>query len=335
MIIVTAFSQGRDWYVFSSESYLMTKTFVAINDPVHNLLRNVTRRTPLSPRLAADGIATFVYHVRPEDVPAEFYTLATLHTLQGWSVPAMKPAEGGVTTLDRLTILKRVNYFDAVRIDRRCTRDLRRKVRKFGPGMLGTDLLSFGIGMLRARNDDPEERIHDYLWSQYGRLYTRHEVAYARIRALHRNALIGAGPVGKESFDSTNVIYGDAFGELQQLWDRRADTAFLDQVARSLQAMREHSEVAAYLNPPLNLDGVMHLHRRAQSRWKTPPASGRALLRRLEFILDHTTVDLEPQTVCRPRTPQPEARPPRSGRPGQPSATDVSGYDGWLPSPET
>jgi hypothetical protein len=309
----------------------MTKTFVAINDPVHNLLRNVTRRTPLYPRLAADGFIMFVYQVRPDDLPEEFYTLATLHTLQGWSVSAMKPSGAGVKTLDRLTILKRVNYFDAVRIDRRCTRDLRRKVRKFGPGMLATDLLNYGIGMLRARNDDPEERIHDYLWSQYGRLHTRHEVVHARIRALHRNALIGAGSVGKESFDSTNVIYGDAFGELQQLWDRRADTAFLEQVARSLQAMRQHNEVAAYLNPPLNLDGVMHLHRRAQSRWKTPPANGRALLRRIEFILNHTNVDLQPQTVWRSQPARPETPARLREQPGEPSAPDRSGYDGWLP----
>ena len=56
---------------------------------------------------------------------------------------------------------------------------------------------------------------------------SRHETVYARIGALHWNSLPLIHGKQKESFDSTNVIYGDAYGELEQLWERRADTAFL------------------------------------------------------------------------------------------------------------
>ncbi len=123
-----------------------------------------------------------------------------------------------------------------MKLDRRCARDLRLKLKRHGPGLLAGELLCFGAGMLRARNDDPVERIHHYLWSQYGRLHTRHEIVYARIGALHWNSLPLIYAKQKESFDSTNLIYGDAFGELEQLWERRADTAFLEQVARGVAA---------------------------------------------------------------------------------------------------
>jgi len=309
----------------------MTKTFVAINDPVHNLIRNVTRRTPLYPRLAAEGFITFEYQVRPDALPDDFYRLAVSHTLQGWGAQTRHSAGGNVTFLDRARVLKQANYFDAVRLDRRCLRDLRWKLRKFGPGMVATELLSYGTGMLRARNDDPSERIHEYLWSQYGRLQTKREVVFARIRALHRNSMLPARAVGKESFDSTNIIYGDTFGEIQQLWDRRADTAFLEQVARSLQAMRRRMEIAAYLNPPMNLEEVMKLHRRAQARWKTAPANARTLLKRVEFILDHTMVDTSCETVYRWRKPEPESESTLRDQDTPRWGGDRSGFDGWLP----
>jgi hypothetical protein len=229
---------------------------------------------------------------------------------------------------DPAALLRHVNYFDAVKLDRRCVRDLRLKLRKDGPGMVAAELLVFGTGTLRACNDAPFEETYRYLWSQHGRLRPRGQQVYARIRALHLNSLPLLHQPRKETFDSTNVVYGDVLGELEQLWDRRADTAFLESVTRSLRPMRARAEIAAYLSPPRNLQAVMKLHLRAQSLWRTPPASARALLRRIEYLLEHIQVDSAPCTFFRSydSAPQPNC-PDKATKSWTP---DRSGYDGWL-----
>ena len=145
------------------------------------------------------------------------------------------------------------------------------------------------------------------LWSRHGRFKPEREVTYATIRVLHSRTARGAEIVGKESYDSTNVIYGDVLGELEQLWDRRADTDFLQEVADSLQGIRQSGRVVCHLNSPLNVTAAMQLHLLRGSIWKRPPESARSLLRRIEFILASTAVDSWPAHSFRYRQVAPES----------------------------
>ena len=308
----------------------MTKTFVAINDPVHGLIRSVTRQTPLSAGFSTDQGVVLRYSFGEQDLPEAYYSLAVFHALGGLSSGSLRRTRWRVRAGDKAGIPGRINYFDAVKLDRRCARDLRLKLKRHGPGLLAGELLCFGTGTLRARNDDPVERIHHYLWSQYGRLHTRHEVIHARIGALHWSSLPLIYMRQKESYDSTNVIYGDVHGELEQLWERRADTVFLGQVAEALQRMHRQAEIAAFLQPPLNLGAVMKLHLRCQAVWKYPrqcagaaAASGMHSRQydRGRFAHDHLSATLS-------RQPESQAGSQASRSRGW--KADRSGYDGWL-----
>jgi hypothetical protein len=317
------------WHGVSSVNSIMTRTYLGIDDPVHHLVRTITRRAQLYARpAAADRPQRIVYDVREEELPESYYTLGMLHSLGGMSLASLSQSRWRVRPEERIGIAQQVNFFDAVNLDKRCSRDLRLKPKKLGPFMLSAELLVFGTGMLRARNDDPEDPLQRFLWSHHGRLAPPGEVVYANVRALHRYS-DQSMELGKESFDSTNLIYGDTLGELEQLWNRRADTIFLQSVAETLHDFRARAELAAYLRPPLNSSSVVGLHLKRQAIWKTPPANARALLRRVEYILDRTTVIKHPEIVYQWRNCRTEPDLGLGKRTGE-WRFDRSGYDGWF-----
>src|SRR5579859_6158499 len=167
-----AHSKSSSWHVFSSCRLAMADDFLALDDPVHRLLRALARLVPLVPCFGAGGFPTLAYRVEPGDLPEHYFSLAAFHAQQG--LPAAKALNGRwrVHPMQKAVLPAEVGFFDAVRLDRRCCRDLRLKLDPFGPGMVSSELLAFGTGMLRACNDNPQEQIHRYLWSAHGQLHS-------------------------------------------------------------------------------------------------------------------------------------------------------------------
>jgi hypothetical protein len=308
----------------------MTRSYVAIDDSVHHLLREITRRTLLVASVDREGDCTVAYEVDEKALPESYYSLAMLHSLGGVPHDCLAGIQWFAAPVERTGIAAQVNFFDAARLDRRCSRDLRLRPTKNGPTLLSGELLCFGTGMLRALNDDVHEPVHRHIWTQFGRISSRHEVVYATMRALHRNSIQPQTEIGKESFESTNMIYGDAHGELLQIWDRRADTELLERLAQSLDRFRHRAEVAAHFHAPLNVPGMMQLHLQRQGVWRVPPPSARALLRRVEFILERTTVDNKARTIFNLEQRESVRHVRRGTSKNDRWNTDHSGYDGWL-----
>lgn len=260
----------------------MAKGFVAISDGLHAWLRASARDLPLCPIPDRAGRWSVSYP-----------TMADLPGEAGGRLGPPPPLCG------RLGAGETAPPFEAARLDPRCCRDLRLRPRGRGPGLLSGEVLLYGTGTLRACNDPAAPAAPACLWREHGPLQSRHELVSARIRALRPGIPGEPGPLIKESYDSTNVLYGDAYGELEQLWERRADTVFLDEVVRLLRQLAADHEVAGMMDPPLNVPAIWRLHLKAQGLWNRPPAHARSLLRRIERILDHTLVDQAPITLLR------------------------------------
>lgn len=283
--IVPVWGARRAWYAFSSRKREMASTFVAINDWCHSLLRGIARETPL----VCHGVEGFSCELTPERLPESYFSLVACHTLDGLPLEQVRAGCWRIRQGCKRAVLQAAGALDALRLDRRCRQDLR-----IGAGgdvelsaLLVGDLLSFGVGTLRRMNPH---------WAD-GRLHTELEQASARIWALGQ-AATGTNPAGaKQVFDSSNVIYGDAFGQLEQLWERRAEMSFLDQVSAELGVYRRWRELPPPVNAPLNWAAVAGIHVRSQARWHVPPQSGRALLRRVEWILENTILDSRATTL--------------------------------------
>lgn len=298
----------------------MAKSFVAVNDRVQGILRDCTRRALLRPAGPSGAIQ---HEFRPENLPEAYFALAAFHAIQGYSVDDTTLIRWRVKEEEKSLVTLAAGYFDATRLDRRCTGDLRLRPASYGAGLMAAEILTFGTGALR-----PAGYASTDVWefNEYGRLGSKFEVVYARIGALHCGPWSSAICMEKEVYYSSNLMYGDVLGELEQLWERRADTELLDQVARHLQSMREWPLLAVPANAPLEHEAVIKMHLRAQAAWRKPPANGRTLLRRIEFILDHTIIDSSPATEFRGPA---KGSTPLTG-PGSGLNQDRSGYDGWL-----
>jgi hypothetical protein len=316
---------ARIWLDWSG----MCPQFVAIADPLHELLRALNREAHLHYWLEQDARISIRHRVQIANWPEAYFKIALLHTLGGIPLDVIPDNAQGPESRHRLEIAQRAGFLDLIKLDRRCCRDLRRLQRGNAPLLACAEILCYGIGTLRARNDDLQDPAEAHLMQYYGRVTSVLEEVDSQILALHSRTN-HPEDVGKERYDSTNVIYGDVYGELEQLWDRRSETSFLDRVADALQSFPRKSAADCW-RAPKAVPTLVALHQKNRL-WKAPPTGARSLLRRLDFILENTVVDRSAVTMklfsSAPTYPEwlpdPEAL--------EDQGSDDSGYDGWLQS---
>ncbi|MRR38649.1 hypothetical protein EG829_29170, partial [bacterium] len=227
----------------------MGVTFVAISDPVHDLLRTMNRQAPLHCWLEHNGHVSIRHRVQAADWPDAYFKVALLHSLGGMPLETLQNRQLPQGTKNRLDIAMRAGFLDLTKLDRRCCRDLRRTLDGTSPVMTSGELLCYGLGTLRAQNNDLADPATAHLMRYYGRIFSGMEDVLDTILALHPRS-DRPEDLGKEAYDSTNLLYGDVYGEVEQLWERRAETAFLERGGTSLQSFAKRSQAHCWRPPP-------------------------------------------------------------------------------------
>jgi len=108
---------GEFWYGFSWFSSEVTRTVVAINDPIHAHPEPHSSYPALRLSVAGSRLP-LQYRFREQDLPEAYYSLAVFHA---WGCRWSRCAGHGAGQSRRQSgYPARINYFDAVKLDRRC-----------------------------------------------------------------------------------------------------------------------------------------------------------------------------------------------------------------------
>lgn len=173
------------------------------------------------------------------------------------------------------------------------------------------ELLSFGVGILRPVQTR-QNRGLDCMFgipalpkisSKHMKVLLYHIVAYDEKKDSERPWI-----VTKESYESTNLILADSFGELEQLKRRRNDEEFLQAYLRDMQEVTTFREKnSAFDNNKLMCPEAFHMHTDESIRvwlnhvqlgkWRAPPGSIDELSTRIDFLLANTVIDEKPEEV--------------------------------------
>src|SRR3989338_6902682 len=158
--------------------------------------------------------------------------------------------------------------------------------------MFAVDPINHGVGILR--------RVRAWSGGSYaalgeplGKLTARDIKVYGHIIARTHIDPEDTNKYHAEDWESTNMLYGDMYGEVQQLQDRRTERKFLEQVVQGLNSGKGTFESMGTLEEFKN---AYRNHLACQSLWELPPQSADELLERVDYILGHSIFDEQPKT---------------------------------------
>lgn len=270
----------------------MAEEFVVVWNELHRHMAALSRGTPLipvfegsvtEPRSRDDKVEDVIHDINNLDriVPWRYYELLDIPVF--WT-------KGVIARTSRTLEVQK--YFDANEVDKLCRHSIRNRISFRFTSMFVVDPINYGVGILRPVMA-LSVGLYATLGKPLGKLTAREMKVYAHIIARTHTDPEDMNKRCTEEWESTNMLYGDMYGEVQQLDDRRTDRTFLEQVVQGLNASKGIWERIGMLE---EFKKLYRNHLDLQSLWELPPQSPDELLERVDYILGHTTFDEQPKT---------------------------------------
>ncbi len=267
----------------------MASEFVVVWNELHQQMAALSRGTPLipvfegdtvKPRKKSAKVIDMIHNTKPLDriVPQRYYELL--------EIPEFWGAGGRARTPETLYIQ---DYFNANRVDELCRDGQRNRIDVRITSMCSVDPINFGVGIFRPVKAW-SGGFYAALGEPLGKLTARGMKVYAHIIARTHIDPENTSERHAEDWESTNMLYGDMYGELQQLQDRKTEKRFLEQVCQGLNVS------GRYMADRLSeYHQLYQNHLACQSLWNEPPKNSGELLERVEYVLGHSSFDEKPK----------------------------------------
>ena len=269
----------------------MAEEFVVVHDPLHEEMANLSRKTPLEPvferRKSSPNFGKVEDIVHDVDgverlASARYYELLDIPVFYDNGQPAR--------TAQTLYIY---DYFDANKVDKYCRDGLRSKITLRATSLFSVDLLNHGIGIVR-RVRAWSGGFYAALGDHLGRIELNGAKVYQTIIAKTHTDPEDTVITHAEDWESTNIVYGDSYGEVQQIQDRKSDREFLVKLCEGLNL---EPESQSFWTP--DYKGLHKNHVACQRLWDDPPQSPDELVDRVDYILAHCVLDDKPKSSVR------------------------------------
>jgi len=149
--------------------------------------------------------------------------------------------------------------------------------------IVGVEAVSYGVGTLLPTI--PEPSLFEKAIASLGRTIPQTiDWQYPNNLKIYGYPLSHDG----RAFASTNVILGDAYGELEQLRRRSQETDFIEDYFKYVQHV---CRVTNSERHPFFKSKFCRLKHRKSGLWVGPPESSADLIDRANFILENTIVE--------------------------------------------
>ncbi len=269
----------------------MAEEFVVVWNELHRHMAALSRGTPLIPVFEGDITTARERSAKVVDVihdttnlgrivPQKYYEL--LDIPEFW-------ADGSRARIPET--LYHQNYFDANRVDGLCRDGMRNRIDLRFTSMFAVDPINHGVGILRPVRTR-SGGFYAVLGEPLGKLTARDIKVHGHIIARTHIDPEDTNKYHAEDWESTNMLYGDMYGEVQQLHDRRTERKFLEQVVQGLNSGEGTLESMGTLE---EFKLAYRNHLACQGLWKLAPQSADELLERVDYILGHVTLDEKPK----------------------------------------